>query len=266
MNIFVTNDDGFQADGLQTLVRILSEIDDVSVYVCAPEGQRSASGHSITTVGGPIMVKDVEVPGAVWAQAISGTPADCTKSGLRRLQNVHGVHIDAVFSGINHGSNIGTDVYYSGTVSAAFEGAMNGVPSIAMSVASSHPEHSRFEDCAPVIRHLVKQVIPQMNARSVLNVNFPDLPAKELRGVQVTRLGPREYNEKFDLLENPRGEKYYWYSGNVVHYENLPEDLDVMAHQNGYITVTPMKLDVTDYTQQEAAAAWMADLKMVTTE
>ena len=259
MNILVSNDDGINASGIRHLIRALQGVEGAKIYVCAPDGQRSASGHSITSAGGPIFLHDVEIPGVEWAVSTSGTPADCVKSGIKMLKHHHDIEIDVVFAGINHGSNIGTDVYYSGTVSAAFEGAFNHVPSVAVSVGTHHPTEEQLANCETLIRDLCSRVVPGLGQHTVLNVNFPNVPPEKLKGLRVCRLGPREYNEKFDILTNPRGEKYFWYTGTTVRYEGLPEDLDVIAHQDGYVSITPMKMDVTDYSLLDSVEAW--DLK-----
>ncbi len=256
INVLVSNDDGINASGIRHLIEALRGVEDVKIYVCAPDGQRSASGHSISTTGGPIFVKDVEIPGVEKAIALSGTPADCVKSGIKMLRNNQNIQIDVVFSGINHGSNIGTDIYYSGTVSAAFEGIFCGVPAVAVSVGTHHPTEEQLANCSALIQDLCRRIVPKLAKDTVLNVNFPNLPPSELKGLKVCRLGPREYDEKFEIMTNPRGENYYWYTGDVVRYEGLPEDLDVIAHQDGYVTVTPLKMDVTDYQLMDTVAGW----------
>ena len=256
MNILVSNDDGINASGIRHLIEALRSVEDAKIYVYAPDGQRSASGHSISTASGPIFIKDVEIPGTEQAVALSGTPADCVKCGIKMLRNNQGIEMDVVFTGINHGSNVGTDIYYSGTVSAAFEGIFNGVPAVAVSVGTHHPTEEQLANCATIIQDLCVRIVPKLAKNTVLNVNFPNVPPAELKGLKVCSLGPREYNEKFEVLTNPRGEKYYWYTGKLVHYEGLPEDLDVIAHQDGYVTVTPLKMDVTDYLLMDTVEKW----------
>ncbi len=256
MNILVSNDDGINAMGIRVLISALAAIDGVNVYVCAPDGERSAASHSISTTTGPIIIKEMDVPGAVMACTLSGTPADCTKFGIKRLRNAYGIEMDAVFSGINHGGNLGSDVYYSGTASAAMEGNLCRVPSVSFSIDKSRPTLEMLENMTGVIQQMVEKALPAIDYRTMINVNFPGIPPEEVRGVKVTRLGPREYNEKFDIYTNPRKQKYFWYSGDVVRYEKLPPDLDIMAHQAGYATVTPLKLDLTDIDMMEKVASW----------
>ena len=256
MNILVSNDDGIQAEGMRVLVKALAAIPGNNVYVSAPDGQRSACGHGITMTA-PIMVDDsVSVDGAVWAQALSGTPADCVKFGIKRLKKEQDIDIDIVFSGINHGGNIGSDVFYSGTVSAAIEGVLCGVPAVALSVGTSAPTTEMFENCAAIVSQLCETAVPDMDKLTVLNINYPPLPPAEIKGLKITKLGPREYVEKFELMENPKGQKYYWYCGDMVVYNGLPDDYDVMAQQDGYVSVTPLQLDLTNYDLRKKVAGW----------
>lgn len=256
MNVLVSNDDGINASGIRHLIEALRGVEGVKIYVCAPDGQRSASGHSISTTGGPIIVHDVEIPGVEKALSLSGTPADCVKSGIKMLRNNENIQIDVVFAGINHGSNIGTDVYYSGTVSAAIEGTFNKVPAVSISVGTHYPTEEQLANCTEMIQDLCKRVVPELDYSTVLNVNFPNVPPAEIKGLKICRLGPREYDEQFDIMTNPRGEKYYWYTGELVEYKGLPEDYDVMAHQEGYVTLTPLRMDITDFSLMETAQKW----------
>ncbi|MGP1441008.1 MAG: 5'/3'-nucleotidase SurE [Anaerovoracaceae bacterium] len=255
MNILVSNDDGINAEGIRVLVKALSEVSGVKIYVCAPDGERSASGHGISMTV-PIMLKEENIDGVEWAYALSGTPADCVKFAMRHLKNYHNVIIDAVFAGINHGGNIGSDVYYSGTLAAAAEGALCNVPAVAVSVGTHHPTSEMLNNCKTVIKDVAGRIISEMEARSILNINFPPIPPAEINGLKVTRLGPREYDEKFELLEDPKKRKYYWYCGDVVVYEGLPDELDVMAHQQGYVTVTPLRLELTDFELRDRVSDW----------
>lgn len=259
MNILVSNDDGIEARGLRVLVDALASLPENRIYVWAPDGERSATSHGIST-GVPIMLNDVEYPGAEEAHTLSGNPADCVKVGIRRLQRESGITIDAVFSGINHGGNLGTDVFYSGTVAAAAEGVLNGVRSVSVSVGARYPSDAMLENCTGLIRDICRKALPEMSPHTLLNVNLPNCEPEEIRGLKVARLGPREYNEVFDVLKNPRGRKYFWYSGKEVVYEGLPEDLDTVASQNRYATVTPLKLDLTDTALLEKVGSW--DLKL----
>ena len=256
MNVLVSNDDGIRAAGLRTLVDALASVPDVRVYVCAPDGERSSAGHSISTNNGPVFMKEDEVPGAVWARALSGTPADCVKFGIKHLKREYGVEIDAVCSGINHGGNLGWDVFYSGTVAAAAEANFCRVPAAAFSIDKRYPKQELLDNMKPLIREIAQKALPVIAADTVLNINFPGCAPEEIRGLKVTRTGPREYNEQFDILENPSKKKYFWYSGEIVRYEGLPEDTDIIAHQENFITITPLRMDVTDAERMDMVESW----------
>lgn len=250
MNILVANDDGIRARGIQELVRALSQ--KAKVFVCAPEGQRSASGHGIT-VSQPIAVEEVEFDGAEMAFSISGTPADCVKLGMQLMKD-RGVDIDLVYSGINLGGNLGTDTLYSGTVSAAVEGNLCGVPAVAVSVNDHMAQHFGFA-CELALRAL--EGADRISPDTVLNINTPDLPEDQIKGVKLTSLGRREYMNEF---RNPEtgddGRALYSYGGEPVHYDGLPDTIDVVAMQNGYATVTPLHRDLTDYRMLDEMKKW----------
>ena len=255
MNILVSNDDGIQAEGLRVLTAALAAVPGNQVYVSAPDGQRSACGHGISMLE-VLKIYRREVPGAVWARSVSGTPADCVKFGIKHLKKEMGVDIDVVFSGINHGGNIGSDVHYSGTVSAAAEGILCGVPAVAVSVGTHTPTDEMLENCTKLIQDISIKAVPNLDRKTLLNVNFPPVKPDEIRGLRVTRLGPREYNENFEVLKNPRGQEYCWYSGEIVRFEGLDEDTDTEAQQEGYISITPLQLDMTDYSMGNQVRAW----------
>lgn len=247
MNILISNDDGINAKGMKVLTQALAEIPGNNVYVWGPDGQRSATGHGITT-SKPIMLNEVkDYPYATMAFQTSGTPADCVKSGIAIMKKKYDVDIDIVFSGINHGPNIGTDVFYSGTFAAAAEGVFCGIPGVAFSLGTHTPSDEQLENCATLIKEVFAKAVPKLNRDTVLNVNFPDVAPGDIKGLKVAKLGPREYDEAFDICQSPSGQNYFWYAGNYKSYTGLPEDLDTMATQDGYITITPVKLEVTDF-------------------
>ena len=247
MNILISNDDGINAKGMKVLTQALAEIPGNNVYVWGPDGQRSATGHGITT-NKPIMFSEVkDYPYATMAFKTSGTPADCVKSGIAIMKKYHNVDIDVVFAGINHGPNIGTDVFYSGTIAAAAEGVFNGIPGVAFSVGTHTPTDEQLENCATLIKEVFEKALPEIEKHTVLSVNFPDVAPSEIKGIKVAKLGPREYDEEFEILKTPSGGDYFWYFGNYKTYTDLPEDLDAMITQDGYITITPIKFEVTDF-------------------
>lgn len=250
MNILVANDDGIQASGIRALVKALSQVADI--YVCAPHTQRSAAGHGIT-VGKPIEVEPVEFEYAKKAYSITGTPADCVKIGTKILGK-QDIRIDMVFSGINLGGNLGTDTLYSGTVSAAIEGSLCGIPSAAVSVNSHEATH--FELACELALGVCINGFDKMSAKTVLNINTPDLPKEEIKGVKYTRLGAREYKESFRPQTGENGKTQYWYTGEPVIYEGLPDDIDVISMQDGYASITPLQYDMTDYTLVDEIKKW----------
>ncbi|MGI6733360.1 MAG: 5'/3'-nucleotidase SurE [Anaerovoracaceae bacterium] len=250
MRILVTNDDGIQAEGIRHLTSALASVSEVFVF--APDSQRSACGHGIT-VTVPITVSEYDLPGATRAWSVSGTPADCVKLGLRILKDMD-IYVDYVFSGINHGSNLGTDTLYSGTVSGAIEGVINGIPSFAVSVNSRNPAH--FQTACEIALRAFKTAAGKLDGKTVLNINLPDVSMDELKGVRVTRLGAREYDEDFRIHEKQKGSASYLYSGEPVVYSGLPDDIDVIAVQDGYASITPLHYDLTNHQLVEEVRSW----------
>ena len=240
MKILVTNDDGIHAQGIHALIKELSSI--AELYMVAPDRERSGTGHSIT-VFDPIRVVKTNPPGVKQGWIVGGTPVDCVKMAIARLIDDK---IDLVVSGINHGPNLGTDVLYSGTVSAAAEGVIMGCPSIAVSLNSYKDEHD-FDFAAKFTRRMVNMLRQQgIDKNTLVNINVPDLPEQDVKGIRVTQLGVRNYNNLFEERKDPRGNTYYWLGGGVLEEEQHVES-DVHAVQQGYISITPINLDLTDY-------------------
>lgn len=241
MIILATNDDGINARGLHTLVAELASI--AEVYVVAPDRERSATGHSIT-VFEPIKAVKTRIPGSKAAWIVGGTPVDCVKLAIAKLLGK--TRVDLVVSGINHGPNLGTDVLYSGTVSAAAEGLIMGSPSIAVSL-NSYDQNMDFEYAAGFSRRLVEHIARRgLDAKTLLNVNIPEIGPERIKGIRFCRLGVRNYDNLFEERQDPRGNTYYWLGGGVVEEEQEP-DSDVIAVQAGFISITPIHLDLTDY-------------------
>lgn len=237
MRILVTNDDGIHAPGLRALVARLSEV--AEVIVIAPERQQSATGHAIT-LHKPLRMEPAEVEGAVAAFASNGTPADCVILGT--LSDLPRPEI--IMSGINAGANMGEEVLYSGTASAAMEGALQGFPSVALSVAAYTDV---FYDCAAALaRDLAATLYRErpLPPDTFLNVNVPNLTAADLRAPLLTRLGRRRYSNTLTKHEDPRGRPYYWFSGAPVESERGP-GTDLAAVAEGHISVTPVHFDLT---------------------
>ncbi len=249
MNILITNDDGIHAHGLLALKSELSRIG--RVFVVAPDRPRSACGHSIT-LHKPLRADKVKLADGDMGYSSSGTPSDCVSLALLGLVEES---IDLVVSGINHGPNLGWDLTYSGTVSAAMEAVIAGVQAFAISVAS----YARDVDYAPAA-HLAGDIARMLQERrlpegTLLNVNVPALPPSEVRGILVTRQGRRRYAVNLDERSDPGGRPYYWFAGNEP-IDHLDDGTDVKAVSDGYVSVTPVHLDLTDYSALDAVREW----------
>lgn len=237
IKVLVTNDDGIEAAGIKALVKAISSF--ARVYVAAPESQRSGKSQSIT-IRGEMTCKETIVPGAEKAFALSGTPADCVKYGVQKLCDM-GIAPDYVISGINMGANCGIDVNYSGTVGAAMEGAYSGIRSIALSVGNHEATH--FEYICDMIPELLK-LSDEFSPETVINVNAPDVPKWEVKGVKIVSTGEKVYDDEITDLENFDGK--YSYTGTCIEPKGSREHYDNAALQAGYATITPLITDRTD--------------------
>jgi 5'-nucleotidase len=255
MRLLLTNDDGIYAHGLQTLARILAPHHHVTVV--APDRERSATGHALT-LHIPLRVEPKDLGlGEAAAYAVSGTPSDCVKLALHALMQPENelAPPDMVISGINHGPNLGHDVVYSGTVSAALEGALMGVPSVAVSLANGYDRQADFAPGAEFILDYLPHISPATSGvlfprNTILNINlpaaskasmYPDVP----QGVRMTRLGTRIYSDTYEKRFDPRQHVYYWLAGEVIETPNLDEpDADIVALRQHLVSVTPVRLDL----------------------
>ncbi|WP_373481355.1 5'/3'-nucleotidase SurE [Geminocystis sp.] len=250
MHILISNDDGIFALGIRTLANTIASHGH-KVTVVAPDRERSATGHGLT-LHHPIRADIIEgiFSPKVTAWSCSGTPSDCVKLGLSAILQEKP---DFVLAGINQGSNLGTDILYSGTVSAAMEGTIDGITSIALSLASFTKKE--FQPSAnyavKLIQQLTKNPLPEA---TLLNVNIPPVPESDIIGVKITRQGIRRYIENFQERLDPRGRSYYWLAGELVEEVEQPEHIylppdlptDVQANQENYITITPLQYNLTD--------------------
>ena len=233
----LTNDDGIYARGLSALYQELSQ--DAECIIVAPEVEQSAVGHAIT-ISRPLMVRKAKKNGNVFGYAVLGTPADCVKIGLDELA---GGPVDLVVSGINRGANVGINVLYSGTVSAATEAAILGVPSFAVSL-DTH-EDADYSAAARFARKMAAFILENPLSNVALNVNIPAVPEGEIRGVVVTRQGRARLMESFDKRIDPRDNIYYWLAGETQLPDQEQDDTDARALKRGMITVTPIHFDLT---------------------
>ena len=238
--ILLTNDDGIHAEGLRYLRMVAEKLGRVTIV--APEAEQSAIGHSITLYD-PIKAREVVKDGTFYGYGISGTPADSVKLALYSILPERPA---MVISGINNGANLGINVLYSGTVSAATEAAILGVPAIAVSLAQKKtpPFPWVLDHIEKLARWVLKKGLPPGVA---LNVNLPALPPDQVRGFKITRQGLSRFREAFEEREDPRGNRYYWLSGQATADETGP-DVDAVAVQSGYVSVTPLYYDLTAYT------------------
>jgi 5'-nucleotidase len=244
LDILVTNDDGVHAPALAVLKAALSALGRVTIVV--PDRDQSATSHSLT-LHRPLRIHRHGDE----RYSVDGTPTDCV------LIAYHGLlerPPDVVVSGINHGPNMGEDVFYSGTVAAAIEGAMQGAPAIAASLVTREP--ADFAEPARFIARLVAEVTRRkLGGKRVLNVNLPHRPWNEIRGVRPTRLGTRVYSDSLIAKTDPRGRAYYWIGGQDPVWETA-EGTDFHAVSEGYVSVTPLVLDLTDTRAVEDMRGW----------
>ena len=241
MHFLLTNDDGIYARGLNALYQELSQIADCTII--APDTEQSAVGHAIT-ISLPLIVRQAIKEGQFWGHAVSGTPADCVKLGIGALA---AKPVDLVVSGINRGANIGTNVIYSGTVSAATEGAILGVPAIAVSLDSRDRECD-YTVAAKFAARMALFMMKQRALRHVpLNINIPTLPESEIKGIRVTKQGGARLIESFEKRIDPRENVYYWLAGETQIAEATDLESDGAALKQGWVTVTPIQYDLTRY-------------------
>lgn len=235
MVILVTNDDGVHSAGLIALFKALKEIGDA--YIVAPDRERSAVGHALT-LHRPLKVEELREH----VYAVNGTPTDAVVLGVHKVLPRKP---DIVVSGINRGGNLGDDITYSGTVSAAIEGTILNIPSFAVSVPGDRNFH--FETAAlfavTVVKFITENPLPY---DTFLNVNVPNLAAGLVKGIRLTRQGKRTYDGAIQEVFSPRGERHYWIGGGTPYWERA-EDTDISAVEEGYVSVTPIHLDLTDY-------------------
>jgi 5'-nucleotidase len=237
MRILLTNDDGIHAPGLQALYLALSK--DFHLNIVAPEVEMSAVGHAIS-LSMPLRVKKVNKNGRFYGYAVSGTPADCVKIALQELLEVPP---DIILSGINLGANVGVDILYSGTVSAATEGAFMGIRSAAISLDTL--ENPDFDFAARFSREIVRFLARNgLRAGTTLNVNIPAFPSGEIKGVRFTRQGMSRYEERYERRVDPRGNVYYWLSGETP-VDNGTRGTDGLALREKWVSITPIHYDLT---------------------
>ena len=246
MRILVSNDDGYQAEGIKKLTQALSEI--AEVVVVAPNENKSAASSSLT-IGKPLM--PVKIDENIFA--IDATPSDCVHLALCGFLKES---IDLVVTGINLGANLGDDVIYSGTVAGAIEGRFLGLPSIAISLASWKCKH--FETAAIIAKRLVEKIEKApLSHNTIINVNVPDVPIEQIKGIKSTRLGNRHMSEP--SIQDQSNPSLYWIGENGPEADN-GEGTDFYAITNNFVSVTPLQIDLTKYTEVKQVSDWLKDL------
>ncbi len=248
--ILVTNDDGITAPGLRTLIEVMKTIGDV--VVVAPDSPQSAMGHAIT-VNSTLYVEDVQIdPNGDIEYSCSGTPADCVKLAVKQIL---GRRPDLCVSGINHGSNSSINVIYSGTMSAALEAGIEGIPAIGFSLCD-YKWSANFEACKGFVKTITEKVLTHgLPTGVVLNVNIPNLPKEEIKGIRVCRQAKANWEEEFDKRTNPNGRDYYWLAGTFVNLDE-GEDTDEWALEHGYVSVVPVQFDLTAHHAIQNLNSW----------
>ncbi|RPI72138.1 MAG: 5'/3'-nucleotidase SurE [Desulfobacteraceae bacterium] len=237
MRLLLTNDDGIHAPGLRALVMELKP--DFEIHVVAPDAEMSAVGHGVS-LAYPLRVQAVQKQGTLFGHSISGTPADCVKIAVQELMKEPP---DLILSGINPGANVGVNVLYSGTVSAATEGAFLGIPSIALSLNARH--NPDFTFAARFSRKIINYIKAQdLRTGTALNVNVPALPPEQIRGVVITKQSLGRFRDRYERRVDPRGHAYYWLAGEQPH-EDRALDSDVRALNEHKISITPISFDLT---------------------
>lgn len=253
MRLLTTNDDGILAQGLECLVAAAEPLGEVTVV--APDREQSATSHSLT-LHHPL--RPVKRGDRRWQ--VDGTPTDCVMLAVEALMPDKP---DWVLSGVNHGQNMGEDVLYSGTVAAAMEGLSLGIPAMAISFAGGdlRADVTRLREQIPTLTKVLAHIttLPSFPANTLLNINLPPLRGNEIRGIRLTRLGRRVYSQSVTPLEDPWGRQIYWIGGGDITWTG-EADSDFRAIDEGYVSITPLHLDLTHFNVLQAAQSWWTDL------
>jgi 5'-nucleotidase len=253
MRLLITNDDGILALGLECLYAAAEPLGEVTVV--APDREQSATSHSLT-LHHPLR----PIPRGPRRWQVDGTPTDCVMLAIEALMPERP---DFVLSGINHGQNMGEDVLYSGTVAAAMEGLALGVPSVAISFAGGDLRaditqlREQVKVLTPLLKHLTS--LPTFPSNTLFNVNLPPLAADAVKGIKLTRLGRRVYSESVAPMKDPWGRQIYWIGGGEISWSG-EENSDFRAIEDGYVSVTPLHLDLTHHDVLQGAESWWRDL------
>ena len=251
-NILISNDDGIDAEGLLKLAEELKKF--ANVFISAPHRQQSAVGHSIT-IFYPLRASEHFIDGKFFGMAVEGTPADAVKAGV--LFFFKDTKFDLVVSGINHGANTAINIIYSGTVSAATEGSLLGIPSIAVSLTTF--DKVDFSFSSKITARLIKEILVnraiKLNPKTLLNINIPNVKEEDIKGIIITKQGKSYWEDSLEVRADPNGRDYYWLTGHMVLIDEST-DFDVKAVRENYISITPLQYDLTDYKMVEEIKKW----------
>lgn len=252
--ILVVNDDGITAPGIRTLAQVMTEFG--TVMVVAPDSPQSGMGHAIT-INSTLRAQKMQAENGILAEySCSGTPVDCVKLAVNNLMPRKP---DLIVSGINHGSNSSINVLYSGTMSAAMEGSLEGIPSVGFSLLDGRWE-ADFEPSKDVVRTVVQNILDKgMPSDICLNVNIPAVSKEELKGIRVCRQAKGNWEEEFDKRQDPNKRTYYWLTGSFVNYDS-GEDTDIWALENNYVSVVPVQSDMTAHHNISELNSWNYEL------
>ncbi|TBR19593.1 MAG: 5'/3'-nucleotidase SurE [Chitinophagaceae bacterium] len=238
--ILITNDDGVTAPGILNLIDAVKDLG--KIIVVAPDKPQSGMGHAIT-IGSPLRLQKVKIPGIEDAYSCTGTPVDCVKLAVDKVLHRKP---DLCLSGINHGANHSINVIYSGTMSAAVEAAIESIPSVGFSLLDFSLD-ADFSGAKKYARMIVEKLLQsKLDKHMVLNVNFPAIPQELIKGIKICRQAYAKYVEDFVERQDPHGKKYYWLTGEFVNFDK-GKDTDVWALANNYVSVVPVQFDLTNY-------------------
>lgn len=247
--ILITNDDGVTAPGIRCLVEAVKDLGQL--LVVAPDKPQSGMGHAIT-IGHPLRMNQVNIFEGIESWQVSGTPVDCVKLAVDKLLHRKP---DICLSGINHGANHSINVIYSGTMSAAMEASIEGIPSIGFSLMDFSME-ADFSASAKIVREIVEKVLAQNpEEHFLLNVNIPSVPYEYIKGIKICRQAFAKYQEEFYERLDPHGRKYYWLTGEFTNMDT-GEDTDVWALENQYVSMVPVSIDFTDHRTKKQLEGW----------
>ncbi|MFI3259003.1 MAG: 5'/3'-nucleotidase SurE [Rikenellaceae bacterium] len=245
--ILVTNDDGYDAPGIKALIEIARGFG--RVVAIAPKDAQSGKSHSITTYS-PLYPELIEKEEGYELYSLNGTPVDCVKYATD--YHLKGEKVDLVLSGINHGSNAATNILYSGTMGAAIEGSFYDAPAIGFSHLS-HDESSDLAASRVYVERIIRDIVDAApETPFCLNVNIPDLPLEQIRGMKVVRQNRGHWVEDFEPRRDPRNKEYFWLSGRFINHESEATDTDLAALKQGYVSIVPIQVDMTSYAQMES--------------